>query len=69
MSSLAIFVAFTAFLALVAFKYVPSVLDPVLWASPNRLPKLEGVLSPNNLLSAGLRTVSVRSDEKVVRNG
>ena len=63
-SASALIVVFIAILAFLAFKYVPSVLEPVLWVSPNPLPKLEGVLASNNLLTVGLRKLTHISANK-----
>lgn len=41
------------------FQNVPSILDPVVWDHPNALPKLEGVLTPNNLLTVGLQKIKI----------
>lgn len=41
------------------FQNTPSLLDPVVWDHPNALPKLEGVLAPNNLLTVGLQKIKI----------
>ena len=38
--------------ALAYIQNIPSVLEQVLWVQPNALPKLDGVLAPNNLLTS-----------------
>jgi hypothetical protein len=39
----------------ILFCFLPSSLDPVIWANPFPLPSLDGTLTPNNILKAAVR--------------
>lgn len=57
-------IVFGAVLGICGYIYVQksSVLEPVLWVSPNPLPKLSGVYAPNNYLTNGLRKIYYETD-------
>ena len=59
MMVISIFVLGFSILVYIFFQNTPSLLEPVLWNHPNALPKLEGVLAPNNILTLGLQKIKI----------
>ena len=54
-----LFILVTSALVYFIIQNNPSVLEPVVWDSPNPLPKLQGILAPNNLLKMGLQKIQI----------